>query len=1258
MQLLTKFETKSNRVKGLAFHPKRPWILASLHNGCIQLWDYRMGTLLERFDEHEGPVRGIAFHPTQNLFVSGGDDFKIKVWNHKTRRCLFTLNGHMDYIRTVFFHHELPWILSASDDQTIRIWNWQSRQCIAVLPGHTHYVMCAQFHPRDDLIVSACLDETIRVWDYSSLRKKNSAGAPSRADDFGMHPSHRNLGSQPDLFGMTDVYVKFVLEGHTRGVNWASFHPTLPLIVSGGDDRQIKVWRMNDSKAWEVDTCRGHFNNVSSVLFHPRHEMIVSNSEDRTIRVWDSSRRTLLQTFHRDHEKFWIMAAHPEINLLAAGHDSGLLVFKLERERPAFAVHQQSLYYVKGNQIRVHDMNTTEDTPLVNLRQFSESRYNQPPRSMSFNSAENAILLTYPTDGGMYELYTLPNNMLTNATSDQFYKRGSGASAVWLSRNRFAVLDQTRQQILVKDLSNATAKTIQCPTVVNDIFTGPGSLLLLSTPTAVLFYDVQLKKVAKEITAAPVKYVVWNQDMSMAALLCKHTITLVTKTGEQVGQISETIRIKSGTWDDNGIFQYTTLNHLKYSLPQGDHGIIRTLEHPVYLTRAKGRNVHCLDREAKARVITIDPTEYRFKLALVKRNYEDVVSIIRHSNLVGQSIIAYLQKKGYPEIALHFVKESAARFELAIACGNLDIALETAKEMEKEEYWLKLAAEALKLGKMEVVEFAYQRVKNYDRLSFLYLVTGHQDKLRKMLKIAEIRGDPQSRFHNALYLGNVEERICVLKEQKQFALAYTAAKANGLDDEAEAILGLAGVAPEDIELPAATAAAGGPLAPVVQETDMDWPLLAVSKGVFENMFAFKSGRQGGGAGTGTAMNLMDEPVDEIAGDWGGGDADLDLPGFEDGATGAGQRGLGDSLIDVDGRDADQVGGADDELGGGWDIDADLKLQLEADIAADTTAAVAGEFVPPAPGTAEATLWSRNSSLIADHVAAGSFQTAMQLLQQQVGAINFAPLKPHFMTICQSTHSALPSNSALPPLTIPLRRTVEQTEPHKVLPVIAVDLQGLIEQLQDGYKKTTTGRFQDAIVLFKSLLHALVFVTAHKKSEVDEAQQLIQVARDYLVGLTMERARQDLMTQATNSADAMKRVLELAAYFTHCNLQPMHLQLALRSAMVLHYKQKNYMSAANFARRLLEQAPAQTVANQARQIQTICDRNSRDEVAIDYDQYNPFTLCAASFTPLYKNSPNVPCPYCSATYKPEFNGQACRICEIAGIGGQGTGLRFA
>ena len=58
---------------------------------------------------------------------------------------------------------------------------------------------------------------------------------------------------------------------------------------------------------------------------------------------------------------------------------------------------------------------------------------------------------------------------------------------------------------------------------------------------------------------------------------------------------------------------------------------------------------------------------------------------------------------------------------------------------------------------------------------------------------------------------------------------------------------------------------------------------------------------------------------------------------------------------------------------------------------------------------------------------------------------------------------------------------------------------------------------------------------------------------------------------------------MAAYFTHCSLQPVHQILTLRTALNLFFKLKNYKTAASFARRLLEQGPRQEVAQQARKI---------------------------------------------------------------------------
>ena len=57
------------------------------------------------------------------------------------------------------------------------------------------------------------------------------------------------------------------------------------------------------------------------------------------------------------------------------------------------------------------------------------------------------------------------------------------------------------------------------------------------------------------------------------------------------------------------------------------------------------------------------------------------------------------------------------------------------------------------------------------------------------------------------------------------------------------------------------------------------------------------------------------------------------------------------------------------------------------------------------------------------------------------------------------------------------------------------------------------------------------------------------------------------------------VHQMAAYFTHCNLQPVHLILVLRTALNLFFKLKNFKTAASFARRLLELGPRPDVAQQ-------------------------------------------------------------------------------
>lgn len=62
---------------------------------------------------------------------------------------------------------------------------------------------------------------------------------------------------------------------------------------------------------------------------------------------------------------------------------------------------------------------------------------------------------------------------------------------------------------------------------------------------------------------------------------------------------------------------------------------------------------------------------------------------------------------------------------------------------------------------------------------------------------------------------------------------------------------------------------------------------------------------------------------------------------------------------------------------------------------------------------------------------------------------------------------------------------------------------------------------------------------------------------------------------------MQRNLELAALFTRCKMQPQHVRLALRSAMLVNKKVFNNAAAAKFAQRLIDLNPDPKVVQQVR-----------------------------------------------------------------------------
>lgn len=513
-----------------------------------------------------------------------------------------------------------------------------------------------------------------------------------------------------------------------------------------------------------------------------------------------------------------------------------------------------------------------------------------------------------------------------------------------------------------------------------------------------------------------------------------------------------------------------------------------------------------------------------------------MLQIIKTSSLVGQSIISYLQKKGYPEIALQFVQDPQTRFELALECGNLEVAVEMAKELDRPNLWSRLGVEALAHGNHQTVEMTYQKQRHFDKLSFLYLSTGDSDKLGRMAKIAEHRGDFTSRFQNALYRGDVEDRIQMFKEVDLYPLAYLTAKANGLTEEAESILEACGLAEGQISLPTLEE----PIRvaqPVVSTFKSNWPVKAAAHSSFEKALLGEVG--------------LDEEVE----------ADGLQPEEEEEEAGLARETLEDEDDDVD----------------GWDMGEEINVEEDADF-------VNVESAETGAGSTEADLWTRNSPLAADHVAAGSFESAMQLLNRQVGAVHFAPLKGRFLEVYKTSKTYLPATTGLPHLVNYVRRTVEETDIRKLLPVIPRDLETIGNaDLQEGYAAMRANKLEDGVQIFRRILHAVLVNAVSSEAEVEQAKKIIATAREYILAMSIELERRSLDTE---SPENLKRSLELSAYFTIPKLEVAHRQLALMAAMKFAFANKNYSSALSFANRMLANGGSPKLLDQVRYLSLV------------------------------------------------------------------------
>jgi guanine nucleotide-binding protein subunit beta-2-like 1 protein len=212
---------------------------------------------------HSNWVTSIATTPEDpNLVLSSSRDKSVLVWTltHSgdgddsygfARRAL---RGHSHFVSDVVISSDGQFALSGSWDGTLRLWEIQSGKTTRRFVGHDKDVLSVAFSVDNRQIVSGSRDKTIKLWNTLGECKYTIAQGES---------------------------------GHTEWVSCVQFSPStsVPLIISCGWDRLVKVWALTNCKL--RNDLVGHTGYLNTVCISPDGSLCASGGKDGTAMLWD-----------------------------------------------------------------------------------------------------------------------------------------------------------------------------------------------------------------------------------------------------------------------------------------------------------------------------------------------------------------------------------------------------------------------------------------------------------------------------------------------------------------------------------------------------------------------------------------------------------------------------------------------------------------------------------------------------------------------------------------------------------------------------------------------------------------------------------------------------------------------------------------------------------------------------------------------------------------------------------------------------------
>jgi len=750
LEIKRKLCAKSDRVKSVDIHPTEPWLLASLYNGNVYIWNYKTETLVKSFEISQYPVRCSKFIARKQWIITGSDDMLMRVYNYNTMAKIKTFEGHTDYIRCIAVHPTQPLVLTSSDDMLIKLWNWDKQwQCVQVFEGHSHYVMMVAFNPKDtNTFASASLDRTIRIW------------------------------------GLGNGTAHYTLEGHDRGVNCVDYFTggDKPYLVSGADDRTVKVWDYQNKTC--VQTLEGHANNVSVVCYHPTLPVIISGSEDSTVRIWNSNTYRLEKTLNYGMDRVWALAYQKGSNKVAIGYDEGAIMIKLGREEPAVSMASNGkIIWAKHSEIQQTDVKTIADVSdgerlAIPTKELGNSEVF--PQMMQHNNNGRFVVVC---GDGEFIIYT--------ALAWRNKSFGSGLDFVWgIDTGEYGVRESTSK---VKIFNNFKEVRVFRPSYSAEGIFG-GQLLAVRGGTFVCFYDWQESRMIRRIDVVP-KSIYWNDSGELLVIATDTSFFILKYNRDAVAQAFEQFgdklpedgiesafevlqefgeRVRTGIWVGDCFIYTNSTNRLNYCVGS-EIVTVAHLDRTMYLLgyMPKQSRLYLTDKSMNLVSYGLELSMVNYQTAILRQDFDAAAKILPIIPTEQRNRIAqFLESQGLKEQALEVATDPDLKFDLAVNLGRLEDAYNIARESDTEQKWRQLADLAIAQTSFGLAEECLRHAQDLSGLLLFYSSTGNSDKMLSLGNLAAEQGKNNIAFICYFLLGQLErclELLCSTKRVPEAA---------------------------------------------------------------------------------------------------------------------------------------------------------------------------------------------------------------------------------------------------------------------------------------------------------------------------------------------------------------------------------------------------------------------------------------------------------------------------------------------------------